>query len=229
MKNTILMTGLPSVGKTAILQWLIPYLRNAHQKIQYCKIDPYNTHDEKYISKLHIPCITGISNDICPDHFLVSNLVELYKWANQSDYLIIETAGLCTRCSPATNQMIACCVFDATSSTQTSKIQGPLLTKADYILLSKVDLISQAEKEIIVQYLQECNPSAKIFQIDGLNGYGCENFARTVLKHTSATLDTQEYLRHSMPKAVCSYCVGEIRIGNAFQQGIVEKIEFGDK
>ncbi|MFR6375349.1 MAG: hypothetical protein ACLUN5_02130 [Oscillospiraceae bacterium] len=41
---------------------------------------------------------------------------------------------------------------------------------------------------------------------------------------------TEDYegdiLRHSMPSGVCSYCVGEQRIGSAYQQGVVGKIDF---
>ena len=33
-------------------------------------------------------------------------------------------------------------------------------------------------------------------------------------------------LRHTMPSGVCSYCVGERRVGSAFQQGVVGKISF---
>ena len=29
-----------------------------------------------------------------------------------------------------------------------------------------------------------------------------------------------------MPSGVCSYCVGERRVGSAFQQGVVGKISF---
>jgi len=37
---------------------------------------------------------------------------------------------------------------------------------------------------------------------------------------------SDDMLRHTMPAGVCSYCVGEKRIGTMFQQGVVEKIEF---
>ena len=29
-----------------------------------------------------------------------------------------------------------------------------------------------------------------------------------------------------MPSGVCSYCVGETRVGSAYQQGVVGKIDF---
>lgn len=36
----------------------------------------------------------------------------------------------------------------------------------------------------------------------------------------------RDALRHTMPSGVCSYCVGERRVGSAFQQGVVGKISF---
>ena len=32
-----------------------------------------------------------------------------------------------------------------------------------------------------------------------------------------------------MPAGVCSYCVGEQRVGTAFQQGVVGKIDFKEE
>ena len=37
---------------------------------------------------------------------------------------------------------------------------------------------------------------------------------------------TEDTLRHTMPSGVCSYCVGETRVGTAYQQGVVGKIDF---
>ena len=34
----------------------------------------------------------------------------------------------------------------------------------------------------------------------------------------------EDRLRHTMPAGVCSYCVGEQRVGSAYQQGVVGKI-----
>lgn len=37
---------------------------------------------------------------------------------------------------------------------------------------------------------------------------------------------TEDSLRGAMPSGVCSYCVGETRVGSAYQQGVVGKIDF---
>lgn len=36
-------------------------------------------------------------------------------------------------------------------------------------------------------------------------------------------------LRFPMPSALCSYCLGETRIGGDYQMGNIRKIDLGDK
>ena len=36
-------------------------------------------------------------------------------------------------------------------------------------------------------------------------------------------------LRFQMPSALCSYCLGETRIGEDYQMGNIRKIDLGDK
>lgn len=171
--------------------------------------------------------MVGLSKDICPDHFLISNLNELMIWANnkKSDVLIIETAGLCNRCSPATNRTLHICVCDCTSSFKTPQKLGPMLSESDAIVLSKIDMVSQAEREIISFNIRKINPNSNIFFIDGLVGFGVE-LVSNYLINTKLEDNREHLLRHTMPSGVCSYCIGECRIGEEFQQGIVSKINF---
>ena len=90
----------------------------------------------------------------------------------QRNLLVIETAGLCHRCSPATKHMLAGCVVDCTVSCKAPGQLGPMLTQADFVVLTKVDMISQAEMEIICWQIGQINPQAKIFPVDALAGYG---------------------------------------------------------
>lgn len=227
----ILLSGASAVGKTAVVKALIPIINNKKNKLSICKIDCLKTHDHLLYRSLGIPCVVGLSNDICPDHFLVSNLVELWNWADElhSDTLLIETAGLCHRCSPATECMIAGCILDVTASCHALSQLGPMLTEADFIVLTKIDLISQAELEIIMWQIRSENSTACIFPIDGLSGYGAELLAHWLMNQPARETYEGDMLRHTMPSGVCSYCVGEQRVGSAFQQGIVSKISFKEE
>ncbi|MFQ8761510.1 MAG: GTP-binding protein [Intestinimonas sp.] len=193
-----------------------------------CKIDCLKTGDGALFQRMGLPCVTGLSGDICPDHFLVSNLPELWDWADRlkRDTLVIETAGLCHRCSPATQHMTAGCVLDCTASCRASGQLGPMLTQADFVVLTKIDMVSQAELEIISWQIRQINPGAALFPVDGLAGYGTDLLARWLLDRPACGSFEGDILRHTMPSGVCSYCVGEQRVGSAFQQGVVGKINF---
>ena len=166
LKKVVLISGGAAVGKTAVLKNIIPLLQSKDLALSVCKIDCVATRDGLVYQNMNIPHVVGISGDICPDHFLVSNLPELYHWADekQSDVLLIETAGLCHRCSPATEQMAAGCVLDCTSSCHAPAQLGPMLTYADFVVLTKIDMVSQAEREIILWKIKELNPTAKLLQ-----------------------------------------------------------------
>ena len=228
LKKVVLISGGSAVGKTAVLRNIIPLLQNKGMHLSVCKIDCVATDDAAIFNHMNVPCVVGISGDICPDHFLVSNLHELYQWSYKEncDILLIETAGLCHRCSPATQKMLAGCVIDCTSSCRAPAQLGPMLTHADFVVLTKIDMVSQAEREIILWKINEINPNAKLFTIDGLTGYGAEGLSNWLDKTDMAEDLDEDILRHSMPSGVCSYCVGEKRVGSAYQQGVVGKIEF---
>lgn len=152
MPNHIfLFSGASAVGKTSVLRSLLPLLKQSGATPCVCKIDCLQSGDAAVFEELGLPCVTGLSGDICPDHFLVSNLPELWDWADDRncDTLVIETAGLCHRCSPATIHMVAGCVLDCTASCKAPGQLGPMLTQADFVVLTKTDMVSQAELEII--------------------------------------------------------------------------------
>lgn len=226
--KTILISGSSSVGKTALIKHLIPHLKSKGFFPSIAKIDCLATDDDLIYKKLNIPYIVGLSKDICPDHFLISNLNELMIWAKNKDsnILIIETAGLCNRCSPSTNKTLHICVCDCTSSFKTPQKLGPMLSESDAIVLSKIDMVSQAEREIISYNIKKINPTSNIFFIDGLVGFGVELISNYINNTKVIDSNSDHLLRHTMPSGVCSYCIGECRIGDEFQQGIVSKINF---
>lgn len=230
MPKMVMFCGGASVGKTAVIRSLLPYLTQCGHLPCVCKVDCIQTQDAAVYQALGIPCVAGISGDICPDHFLVSNLPELWQWSKQvkSDVLLIETAGLCHRCSPATEKTLSVCVLDASANCHAPQKLGPMLTKADCVVLTKVDLISQAEREILMWHVSAINPGAAVFAVDGVAGYGAELLGRYICGAAEVESYENDLLRHDMPSGVCSYCIGEKRVGSAFQQGVVGKINFGE-
>lgn len=62
--------------------------------------------------------------------------------------LIAESVGLCNRCSPHIEGALAVCVVDTLSGVQTPRKIGPMLKLADVVVITKGDIVSQAEREV---------------------------------------------------------------------------------
>ncbi len=228
MNKIVLLSGSSAVGKTSIIKWIVPLLKQNNINPSICKIDCFDNRETFDQKEIDAPFVLGVSGDTCPDHFMVTNLPEIWNWSTQQNCntLLIETAGLCHRCSPATQKMISGCVVDCTSSTKAPHSLGPMLFFADFIVITKIDMVSQAELEIILWKIKKLNKTAKIFAVDTLAGYGVENLAAYIADANSTDSFEGDILRHTMPMGVCSYCVGECRVGENYQQGVVNKIDF---
>jgi Ni2+-binding GTPase involved in maturation of urease and hydrogenase len=104
---------------------------------------------------------------------------------------------------------------------------GPMLTTADIVVITKGDIVSQAEREVFRHRVGTINPKARLIEINGLTGQGCLRLKREIIKSPDCECITGHELRYPMPAAVCSYCAGEIIIGNSYQMGNIKKVDFG--
>ena len=85
---------------------------------------------------------------------------------------------------------------------------------------------SYMESGQLVRAVAERIRPACVLCVDALAGYGIEALCDYLLAQPPTPTYENDALRHTMPMGVCSYCVGERRVGTAFQQGIVGKIDF---
>ncbi len=223
----VIVSGPPSSGKTAVILKTISALQSSNLKIGAVKFDCLKTDDDKLYKEAGIPVKKGISGGLCPDHYFVSNIEEVLQWGKKEnfDILISESAGLCNRCSPYIKDIIAICVIDNLSGISTPAKIGPMLRSADIVAITKGDIVSQAEREVFASRVQSVNPMAAILNINGLTGQGAYELS-TLIKADKTELDTLlgKELRFAMPSALCSYCLGETRIGEEYQMGNVRKI-----
>jgi Ni2+-binding GTPase involved in maturation of urease and hydrogenase len=224
----ITVAGAPSVGKTAVILQTIRQLMQDGLKVGVVKFDALSTSDDKLYQKQGIPVKTGISGGICPDHFFVSNIDDCLAWGQrqQFDMLISESAGLCNRCSPHINDVLAICVVDALAGINTPKKVGPMLKLADLVVITKGDIISQAEREVFAYNTRLANPRAHIVFCNGITGQGSLEIAMQMRRSSTITSLDGQHLRFSMPAAICPYCVGETAIGTRHQRGHVKKMQF---
>ena len=222
----IIVAGTPGSGKTAVLIHALRSLKQRGINSSVVKIDCLYTDDGKKFEKIGIPTKVGLSMDMCPDHYAIYNIEDMINWANDNDseYLVVETAGLCHRCAPYTVNSLGVCVIDATSGPNTPLKVGPFLSTADIAVITKGDMISQAEREIFRERILEVNPNWKVIEANGLSGQGCIELAEEIVKSPEVSLD-EEKLRHSAPLAVCTLCVGETKVNKKHHRGILRRID----
>lgn len=229
--NLVIVSGPPSSGKTSIILKTIDALMKRDLKAGVVKFDCLSTDDDILYEKAGIPVRKGLSGALCPDHFFASNIEEVVQWGNKEglDILITESAGLCNRCSPYIKSIKAVCVIDNLSGINTPKKIGPMLKAADIVVITKGDIVSQAEREVFSSRVNSVNPRALTININGLTGQGAFELS-TLLYDEEEVIDTVVgmELKYPMPSALCSYCLGEKRIGEAYQMGNVRKMELGD-
>ncbi len=201
----VIFAGTPGSGKTSIIKHVIEELRNNY-KLLFVKFDCLNTEDDVYISqKFEIPTIKRLAEEICPDHYTALEIPKIIRQNKDKDIIILETAGLCLRCSPYLEECLGVNVLDITSGNPNR--YGPVLTHADVVAISKGDLISQAEREIFRTRVLGINKTAKIAEVNGLSGEGAIDIA-SYIKDSVEIEGKQLTLKHSMPSAICGYCYG---------------------
>ena len=208
---------------------LIHTLKELLQSDKACsivKFDCLYTDDDERFKQLGIPVMVGLANDMCPDHFAIYNYEEIFKWADdqKSDILVVETAGLCHRCAPYTKNSIGICVLDATTGPNTPLKLGPFLSTADIAVITKGDLISQAEREIYRERILEINPKCTIIEANGLSGKGATELAQEIKGSKDVDFGSEQ-LRHTAPAAICTLCVGESRISKTYHRGLLRNMD----
>lgn len=226
--NLTIFSGPPSSGKTSVILKTIQSFQKRGVKVGVVKFDCLYTDDDLLYEKAGVPVRKGLSGALCPDHFFASNIEDVVQWGNKNDLdlLITESAGLCNRCSPYIMGIKGICVIDNLSGINTPKKIGPMLKSADFVIITKGDIVSQAEREVFASKVSSVNPKAIVMHVNGLTGQGAFELS-TLLYDKKQKIDSVQgmKLRFPMPSAMCSYCLGETRIGESYQLGNVKKIQ----
>lgn len=223
----VTVSGPPSSGKTSITLKVIEILKREAFKIGVVKFDSLSTYDDILYEKTWVKVKVGLSGNLCPDHFYISNIEDCVQWgiSEELDMLISESAGLCNRCSPHIKDVLSICVIDNLSGVNTPKKIGPMLKLADIVVITKGDIVSQAEREVFAFRVKQANPRASIIFINGITGQGSYDLAVKLKEAKAFNSLENKRLRFSMPSALCSYCVGETRIGEEYQSGNIKKMK----
>jgi len=229
--NLVTISGPPSSGKTSVILKTIEAIKKRGLSVGVVKFDCLYTDDDILYEKAGVPVKKGLSGSLCPDHYFASNIEEVVTWGvkEKLDLLITESAGLCNRCSPYIKGIKAICVIDNLSGINTPKKIGPMLKTADIIVITKGDIVSQAEREVFASRVNSVNPKAAIIFVNGLTGQGAFELSTLVYdKELDIETVKGKELKFPMPSALCSYCLGETRIGEEYQMGNTRKMKIGD-
>jgi Ni2+-binding GTPase involved in maturation of urease and hydrogenase len=222
--------GSPSVGKTAVILRVLSVLGGQGVKAGVVKFDSLSTLDDDTYRAHAVPVAVGLAGALCPDHYFVTNIEACLGWGRRQglDLLISESAGLCNRCSPHIEGVTAVCVVDALAGIETPRKIGPMLRLADLVVITKGDIVSQAEREVFAYNVRLANPRARVVFCNGITGQGAAEIAYHLREAPAAATLEGRRLRFSMPSAVCPYCVGERQIGETHHRGNVKAMVFED-
>ena len=155
----ITVAGPPSSGKTSVILKTIAALGLPHGSVGVVKFDSLTSFDHQRYDEQQIPNQTAFAGKICPDHHFVSNVEGAVEWGMKKglSVLVTESAGLCNRCSPYVNGILSVCVIDNLSGINTPRKIGPMLKYADIVVVTKGDVVSQAEREVFAFNIREVN------------------------------------------------------------------------
>ncbi|MEN6451870.1 MAG: GTP-binding protein [Thermoguttaceae bacterium] len=218
--------GPATTGKTSVVRHSAKKLLAAGHRVAFVKLDvQYADEDELLAEELKIPTKKVYSGELGPDHCNVMVLGDAMHWAEQNhcDVLMVETAGLCLRCSPYVDGGLGMVVLEATSGMNLPLKVGPMLSLADVAVVTKIDRVSQAEREVFRSRIQDVAPNVRVREVNALHGIGIDPLVAEVL--ATPEVAGPLFLRGNPPVGTCTICVGKKEIGWQQHFGVVRALE----
>ncbi len=218
--------GPATTGKTSVLRHIIRKLQGAGEGVAFLKIDvQFAEEDEELAREFSIPTRKVYSGELCPDHCSVMVLGEALQWAQRegAGYLLVETAGLCLRCSPYVDGGLGLVVLEATSGMNLPRKIGPMLSLADVAVVTKIDRISQAEREVFRARILDAAPGVRVREVNALHGIGIDPLVERI--RATPDVNGELLLRGNPPVGTCTICVGKKTVGWQSHFGVVRPLE----
>ena len=222
----VICAGPATTGKTSVLRHMTRKLLRAGRSAAFVKLDvQYADEDELLAEEFGIPTKKVYTGELCPDHCHVMILGDALRWAEQkgADVLMVETAGLCLRCAPYVDGGLGMIVLEATSGMNLPLKVGPMLSLADIAVVTKIDRVSQAEREVFRARIQEVAPEVLVREVNALHGIGIDTLVTRMLE--TPEVEGTLHLRGNPPVGTCTICVGKKEIGWQAHFGVVRALE----
>lgn len=222
----VICAGPSTCGKTTVLKQVIRKIRQQHYVPAYLKIDvQFADEDVLFAEEFGIPTRKVYSEDLCPDHCNVIVLGDAIAWAENAgcNILFVETAGLCLRCSPYIENALGIVVLEATSGMNLPRKIGPMLSLADVAVVTKIDIVSQAEREVFRANINDAASKVLVIETDALHGINIDHVIRQI--DIAPEYTTPSLLRGNPPVGTCTICVGKRDIGKEAHFGVLRPLE----
>ncbi len=114
-------------------------------------------------------------------------------------------------------------VLEATSGMNLPLKVGPILSLADVAVVTKIDRVSQAEREVFRARIQDVAPHTPVREVNALHGIGIDPLVKQILEGPETA--GQMLLRGNPPVGTCTICVGKKEIGWQSHFGVVRALE----
>lgn len=204
------VAGPPGCGKTRLVLHALAPLRDEGIAAGVLKLDAVASDDEAAYRSRGIPARLQVAGDVCPDHEAMVALGPALEWAREQrlQVLVIETAGLCDRCSPFLRRALAVCVVSGLSHLAAPRKMRAIVEAADVVVLTRCDLVSPAERQVFLESLRGLNPRARRVVANGLTGEGTWALSQALRDAPDLRVMDVEPLRSTLPRGYCHFCQG---------------------
>jgi len=101
---------------------------------------------------------------------------------------------------------------------------APLLALADVAVVTKTDLVSQAEKEVFRESIRKVVPGIDIVETNAIQGTGLRYLMRRIAEQLDIGSDPI-MLRGFPPLGVCTICIGKKEIGWKNHFGVIRPLD----
>ena len=98
-----------------------------------------------------------------------------------------------------------------------------MLSLADVAVVTKIDRVSQAEREVLRSRIQDVAPNVKVREVNALYGIGIDPLVDFL--HNQPDTWEKMLLRGNPPVGTCTICVGKKEIGWQAHFGVVRALE----
>ena len=226
----MVVAGPPSAGKTSVIRQMIRHLMET-ERVAYLKIDVVTAfEDQELKEEFGIPTRKVYSGDMCPDHMGIMVIQDALEWAERegASVLIFESAGLCLRCTPYFTDSLGICILSAISGTHAPLKMAPMIALSDMCIVTKTDLISQAEKEVFRESIRRVSPDMDIVETNAIQGTGMKYLFRVMDSAPAIDPGRSIELRGIPPLGVCTVCIGKKGVGWQNHFGVIRRLEDAD-